>query len=145
MIDDAEIYEGRDIVNLAFAGTGVYVAAAVIATIAPDGFGGVVAAIALVLAAIGVVAFVWSYVVAIGRSRVDEIGIGGLYFLAGSAPKVVRIRLLGTLALEVVVAIASSSIRPFTSVAFGVLVPLFGLGLTGLWGARHGTFSPRST
>jgi hypothetical protein len=29
-------------------------------------------------------------------------------------------------------------------VAFGILVPIFGLGLAGLWGARHGVFEARS-
>jgi hypothetical protein len=27
--------------------------------------------------------------------------------------------------------------------AFGILTPLYGLGIAGLWGARHGTFAPR--
>jgi hypothetical protein len=27
--------------------------------------------------------------------------------------------------------------------AFGFLVPMFGLGMSGLWGARYGTFEPR--
>jgi hypothetical protein len=27
--------------------------------------------------------------------------------------------------------------------AFGFLVPVFGLGLAGLWGARYGTFAAR--
>lgn len=135
--------DGPAIVNVAFAGTGLYVAAAIIATIFPDGFGGVITGLSVTLFAFGVVAFVWSYFTAVSRSRYDLIGIGGLYFLAGSAPKVVRVRLLGALAVQVVVAIATSSIRPFTAVAFGILVPIFGLGLAGLWGARYGTFPQR--
>ena len=31
----------------------------------------------------------------------------------------------------------------FTAVAFGVLAPMLGLGLIGLWGARYGTFPER--
>jgi hypothetical protein len=80
----------------------------------------------------------------VSRSRTDTIGIGGLYFLAGSAPRVPRFRLRLSFAVEIVVATASSSIRPFTPMAFGFLVPVYGLGLMGLWGARHGTFGPRS-
>jgi hypothetical protein len=34
--------------------------------------------------------------------------------------------------------------RPFTSLAFGVLSPLFGLAMAGLWGARHGSFGART-
>jgi hypothetical protein len=37
----------------------------------------------------------------------------------------------------------TSAVRPFSSLAFGVLVPVSGLGLMGLWGARYGTFPPR--
>jgi hypothetical protein len=29
--------------------------------------------------------------------------------------------------------------------ASGFLVPVFGLGLCGLWGARYGTFAPRTS
>ena len=36
--------------------------------------------------------------------------------------------------------VAAASIRPFTAVAFGILAPMLGLGLMGLWGARHGRF-----
>jgi hypothetical protein len=68
------------------------------------------------------------------------IGIGGLYFLAGSAPKKVQAHLMGSLAVEVVVAIFTASVRVFTSLAFGILVPVFGLAMAGLWGARHGVF-----
>ncbi len=32
---------------------------------------------------------------------------------------------------------------PYTAVAFGVLAPMLGLGLIGLWGARYGTFPAR--
>jgi hypothetical protein len=31
----------------------------------------------------------------------------------------------------------------YSPLAFGILVPVFGLGLCGLWGARYGTFEPR--
>jgi hypothetical protein len=50
--------------------------------------------------------------------------------------------------VEIVVAvatsIATSSERPFTPLAFGLLVPMFGLACCGLWGAYHGTFPARS-
>ncbi len=81
---------------------------------------------------------------AVARSRTDEISVAGLYFLAGgSAPSPVRRRLMGALLVQVVVAFATAAIRPFTSLAFGVLVPVYGLGLAGLWASRHGEFPPR--
>jgi hypothetical protein len=47
------------------------------------------------------------------------------------------------LAIQVVVAVTTASIRPFTTLAFGILVPMFGIGMNGLWAARHGRFGPR--
>ena len=137
--------EGTGIINLSWAGTAVYTALAIAGTIAPDWFATPTAVVSIALFFIGCVVFLWAYAVAVSRSRHDLIGIGGLYFLAGTAPKVVRFRLQLSFAIQIVAAIASSSIRPFTPMAFGFLVPVFGLGLSGLWGARHGTFAPRAT
>ena len=39
--------------------------------------------------------------------------------------------------------VAAASIRPYTEVAFGILAPMFGLGLMGVWGGRYGEFPPR--
>ena len=77
-----------------------------------EAFDVVAISIDLVMFAGGVVAFLWAYGIAVGRSRTDEIGIGGLYFLAGTAPPAVRLHLLGSLAAEVVIAVAAASIRP---------------------------------
>jgi hypothetical protein len=139
---DAEL-PGAALINFSWAGTALYAALALAGTIAPDSFGVSTAAVAGVLFVIGCVVFLWAYAVAVSRSRKDLIGIGGLYFLAGTAPKLVRFRLRLSFAIEIVAAIASSSIRPFTLMAFGFLVPVYGLGMMGLWGARHGTFFPR--
>ena len=141
-VDGADV-DGPAIINVSWAGTAVYSALAIAGTIAPDTFATATAVVSVALFFIGCIVFLWAYGKAVARSRTDLIGIGGLYFLAGTAPKVVRFRLRLSLAIEVVVAIVSSSIRPFTPMAFGFLVPVFGLGLAGLWGARHGTFAPR--
>lgn len=135
--------KGEAIINGSWAGTAVYVALAIAGSILPDSFAVPTAIVSGVLFVIGCVTFLWGYAVAVSRSRTDLIGIGGLYLLVGTAPRVVRYRLRLSLALEIVAAIASSSIRPFTPIAFGFLVPVFGLGLSGLWGARYGTFEPR--
>ena len=64
-----------------------------------------------------------------------------LFFLSsGAAPTAVRRHLLGSLALSVVVAVATVKANPFSA-----LVPMLALGLAGLWSARHGTFPPRRT
>jgi hypothetical protein len=135
--------DGEAIINASSAGTGLYVALATAGTFFPDSFATPTAVVSGALFAIGCIAFFWAYAVAVSRSRTDLIGIGGLYFLAGTAPKVVRFRLRLSFALEIVAALASSSVRPFTPMAFGFLVPMFGLGMCGLWGARYGTFAPK--
>ena len=103
-----------------------------------------VAAVAsLALFAVGIVLFLWAFWVAVQRSREDLMGIGGVYFLSGSAPKAVQVRFLACLAVQVVVSLGVAVAHPFTALAFGTLVPMFGLGAAGLWGAKLGTFPPR--
>jgi hypothetical protein len=97
----------------------------------------------LILFALGTLAFVRTLFVAAERSRREELSVAGIWFLAGSAPPDVRRWLLGCLGAQTVIAIVAASIRPYSAVAFGVLVPMFGLGLTGLWAVRSGTFPPR--
>lgn len=140
---DERPHPGAGIIAASWVGTGIFAAVATVATLLPDEAARPAAYVDIALFAVGVVAFLWAYGIAVARSRSDAIGIGGLFFLAGSAPRDVRVRLLTALAVQTAIAIVSASIRPYTAVAFGILVPLFGLGLTGLWGARHGTFPPR--
>ncbi|MBK9181178.1 MAG: hypothetical protein IPM45_16755 [Acidimicrobiales bacterium] len=135
---------GRGIVRASWAGTAVFTLTAVAAAIAPGALTAVAVAVALALFAAGCVVFLWAYAIAVGRSRTDAIGIGGLFFLAGSAPRAAQLHLMGSFGVEVVVALTTAALRPFTGLAFGTLVPVFGLGLAGLWGARHGTFGPRA-
>ncbi len=135
-------FKGRQLVRLAWLGTAVFVASAAAATLAraarPAGV-----AISLVLFGGGCLAFLWAYALAVQRSRTEEIGVGGLYFLSGSAPTAIKRHLLGAMTVQIVVAIATASLRPFTTVAFGILVPMYGLGMAGLWAARYGAFPPR--
>ena len=128
-----------------WAGTAVFAATAIAAALTRTArIPAVVVAACLFVAGIGI--FFWAYAIAVGRSRTDAIGIGGLFFLAGKdtapAPEDKR-HLLGSLATQTAVGLATAGARPFTTLAFGVLVPLYGLALTGLYGARHGRFGPR--
>jgi hypothetical protein len=132
------------IIKASWAGTAAFAVTAIAAAVEPDMFEVAALAVALSLFAVGTVVFLVAFVHAVGRSREVDIGIGGLYFLAGSAPRPVQLHLLGSLGVEVVVAFATASARPFTSLAFGMLVPLYGLALCGLWGAYHGSFPPRA-
>jgi hypothetical protein len=142
--DERRAGAGDGIITLDLAGTGVFVAVATLATILPDEVARPAAIVDLLLFGVGVVAFLWAYAVAVSRSRTDAVSIAGIYFLADDvAPKTTRIRFRVALAVQIVVAVVSASIRLYTSVAFGVLVPMLGLGLMGLWGAKYGRFPPR--
>lgn len=134
---------GAAIVNASLAGTALFTVAAGVAAAFPSVAAGPVAVFDVVLAAIGVLACMAAYGIGVQRSRTDAVTIAGLFFLSGTAPRAVRRRLLGALGVQVVVAVATSAVRIYTPLAFGILVPLFGLGLTALWGARHGTFFAR--
>jgi hypothetical protein len=109
------------------------------------------AVVSVVLFAIGVATFIWSYISALERSRTDEVGVANLYLLTGAtAPKPVKRALMGSLYGQVIVCVATAAVG-FSQVsgteanplAFGMLVPMFGLGLNGLWASRLGTFGPR--
>lgn len=140
--DDEE--PGAGIVNLAFLGTGALVATSVAAAARPETFGIVHAGLSVVLFAVGTGALLWAYALGVSRSRTELIGIPGLFFLAGAvAPAPTRRQLRVALAVEVIAVVAAAAIRPFSEVAFGILAPMFGLGLMGVWGGRLGTFPPR--
>jgi len=134
--------EGRTLILTSWWGTGVFVVTAAAATIDLDLFQVPALVVALTLFTVGIVTMLWAFALAVERSRIDAIGIGGLFFGAGSAPTSVRRHFLGALAVQLAVGIVTASIRPFTTLAFGTLVPVFALGLTGLWCARWGTFEP---
>jgi hypothetical protein len=134
---------GPVVVRAGIVGTAVFLAAAV-AALADSSLELGTVIVDLLLFAGGVIAFLWAYAVAIRRSREVLIGIGGLYFLQSSAPRSIQFRLLGALAIQVAGAFATAGVRPFSGLAFGVLVPVWGLGLCGLWAARYGTFPPRA-
>lgn len=138
-----EEWPGRGIVVASWAGTVVFAASATLAATVPA-TDLVALVVALGLFAAGTMAFSVAFVVAVRRSRTHEIAVGSLFFLEGSAPRPVRRRLFASLLLEVIVAFATAGVRPNTSLAFGILTPLYGLGLVGLWAARHGVFPPRA-
>jgi hypothetical protein len=135
---------GRRVIQCAIFGTVLFTVVSVVEVIVQDWTRPVAVILDLVLFAIGCTAFLGAYAIAIGRSRTEEIGVASLYLLTNRvAPNPVRVRLLVPFAVQCVVAVTVASVRPFTAAAFAVLVPMFGLGLNGLWAARHGAFGPR--
>ncbi|MGH9110757.1 MAG: hypothetical protein ACRDZN_00390 [Acidimicrobiales bacterium] len=121
--------------------TGLFVVVSLLAAAFPGTLLPVSVPVDLVLFAVGCGAFVWAYVLAIGRSRYEVLTLGGVFFLGdGAAPPDVTRLLRGVLVVQVVVAVAVAAARPFTALAFSVLAPVLGLGLMALWGARYGRF-----
>jgi hypothetical protein len=147
-----QVSAGTDpIVRTDLMGTALFTVSAVIAAVVFTGPTRVIGVVvALTLFAIGIFSFLWSYITAVQRSRTDNIAVSQLYFLAGgAAPKQIKRVMLAAVAVQVVVAFSTAIARsrtdgrPGSTLAFGILVPMFGIGLNGLWCARNGSFSPR--
>jgi hypothetical protein len=154
----SEFLSSRRIVRLDVIGTVLFTVSAVLAAVVFDGPAKVQGVVVdLALFAIGVAAFLWGYWVAVQRSRQDELSVAELYFLLGAAiPRDVKRTMNLCLLVQTVVAVATAMTRLTTpsdtassgssagsTLAFGVLVPMLGLGLNGLWAAVHGNFGPR--
>ena len=141
---------GRRIVRADLAGTAALVVSVGVAALTDAWRKGSVV-VALVLFALGVFTFIWAYFSAVERSRSDEIGVANLFLLTGAtAPTRVKRVMSAALAVQVVVGLGGALLG-FARIegdepnlfAFGILVPMFGIGLNGLWASRHGTFGPR--
>lgn len=142
MAEDAQ--PGTRLLHLDVIGTALLVLTSVAAALAPATFTYPHAAYSVGLFLVGTGALLWAYTVGISRSRAEVVDIAGLFLLSGPvAPAPDRRTFRLALAVQVVVVVAAASIRPFTEVAFGILAPMYGLGLMALWGARHGTFPGR--
>jgi hypothetical protein len=153
MSSPAEPVPGARIVEFDLAGTAVFVVALAVAVplrshrFAQFLIGGV----SMSLFAIGVVTTLWAYTRALERSRTEEVGVANLYLLTGhTAPPRVKRTMSGALALQVVAAVTGAWVGvvgldkgDLNALAFGVLVPMFGIGVNGVWAARHGSYGPR--
>lgn len=142
--DQPAVVPGAGLVNLDLFGTGVLVLTSVAAAIAPDALAVVHAGLSLVLFVLGTGALLWAYALGISRSRTELVSIPGLFLLSSpAAPAPTRRTFHLALAVQVIAVVVAASIRPFSEVAFGILAPMYGLGLMALWGGRYGEFPPR--
>jgi len=147
----ADAEPGSGIVRLDLVGTATFVVSAVVSAIVFTNAWRIVGAIiALILFAIGVATFLWSYWTAVQRSRTDNIAVAQLYFLSsGSTPRRVKLTMNLALLVQVIIGLGTAIARSTTdgragsTLAFGILVPMFGLGLNGLWCSKFGQFAPR--
>ncbi len=143
---------GDVIVRTDVIATAVFAVSATIAAVVFDGvWTGLAAAIALVLFFVGIAAFLWAFWNAVQRSRGEQVAVTQLYLLTGGvAPGRVRSTLLLALGVQCVVGLGTAIARPNaadgspgSSLALGVLVPVFGFGMNGLWAAFHGRYQDR--
>lgn len=107
--------------------------------------------VSMVLFAVGAAGCLWAYVGALDRSRTDEIGVANLFLLTGpTAPTPVKRTMTIALVTQSVLALVGAIIgasglsgNEVNALAFGILVPMFGLAMNALWAVRHGRFGPR--
>ena len=153
MSDKEPTIPGARVVRLNLAGTAVFLVALGIAIpLRNHRFAQfLIAGVSMALFAIGVATTLWAYTRALDRSRVEEVGVANLYLLTGdTAPKPVRRTMSLALTVQIVAALAGAWIGvagleegQLNALAFGVLVPMFGVGMNGVWAALHGSFGPR--
>ena len=135
-----EVFQGVWIIRVSWASLAMLIAVAVPFAFGLDSFEKPVAAVGLTSFSVGIAVWFVAFFQALGRTAVgDEIAVSNWVFLAGSAPARVRRHLLGVALLTLTVTIATTAGNPFVWLA-----NLMPLAMSALWGARHGTFPPRT-
>jgi hypothetical protein len=137
ILDRLRELPGHRIVEASLAGTALFAVTALPAAAAVE----IVQVPAAVLSLVLFVVSIPLALLALARAAVrtarqeDRITVSSLFFLQGSAPKPVRLLLLGSLVASLIVSVLSAAREPF-----GILEPVFPLALCAQWAARHGTF-----
>lgn len=150
---DEQQGSGRQWVRANLVGTALFVLVEAVCVPLRDERGAqwTVGVVSMILFTTGVVTTLWAYVSALELSRTREVGVANLFLLTGpTAPRPVKRTMTLALVVNVVVAITGASIGiagladdDLNALAFGILVPMFGIGMNGMWSARYGSFGPR--
>ena len=125
--------------------TGAQLLAMTVAFVSSDGVRNIVAVGCSVVFVVGAALFSWAFTIAAGRSRTEEMTVAGAFFLAGSVGKPDRRWAFGFLTAQTIIGFVAAAADPYTTMAFGVLVPMFGLGVIAFLGSAHGAFHPRKS
>ena len=136
---------GRTIVGVSWVGTALFAATTVTAAAqgprdySEEGFvyPAMVIAVALFAASLPLGLYALAKATWRAARNAEKVTVGGLFFLNHSAPRDVRLALLGSLVACLAVTVATASAVPY-----GILVPVWPLALCGVWAARHGSFPP---
>lgn len=117
----------------------------VVATaVALTGYDSVYAVLSALLFFAGGGLFLLGFWNAVQRSRQEIVNLPVLLgFDAAAISPHRRWKLWIPLLIVVVVALVGAAVRPFTQQAFGILAPMFQLGVMVLWTSRHARFEHR--
>lgn len=97
-----------------------------------------------VLSALGVMLFLLGFWNGVQRSRIEDVNLSGLLAVAPShVGRAAALRIWLVIVAQIAIAATGTALRPFTQQTFGLLVPMFGVGLAALWGSRYAKFHPR--
>ena len=119
----------------------VQLSATLAALLGGDEIRGAVAIAFVVIFLTGSAVFLWAFVIAASRSRDEAVSVVGAFFLGdGAIERNDRRWLFGWMASQSVIGLAGAIAQPFTALAFGILVPMFGIGVIAMVGARFGSF-----
>lgn len=132
------------LVRLSWQVTGAFLAATMVTDFAADSLDTVYAVMCAVAFIAGFGLFCLGFWNGVQRSRVELVTLPGLLAAStANVPKSLRNQAWLALIAQIVIAVVAASLRPFTAQAFGLLVPLFGLGINTLLGSRQAQFFPR--
>lgn len=92
----------------------------------------------------GAALFSWAFTIAAGRSRLEDVTVAGAFFLAGAIEAADSRWAYGLLLAQTLIGIVGAAADPYTTMAFGILVPMFGLGVIAFLGSAHGAFRQRN-
>lgn len=105
-----------------------------------------VAVLDSVLFGLGLLCFAGGFFTAVLRSRYLQVSLAGAFFLVGEVVTVKNRRLFrAVLAVQVLFGLLGAVWRPFTELAFGVLVPMLGLGQMAIFGGLCGNFPKKDS
>ena len=138
---NADLDPGRGIIVASWVGDVLFAVTAIPVALGVDALDDPSVVVALLLFFTSLVVWCWALgLAAVRTTRGDDVQVWSLFLLEGRVPARVRWHLYGSFVVCLAITVGTASANPF-----GVLVPMFPLGLVGLWGARHGVYPPRKT
>jgi hypothetical protein len=130
---------GRGIVVASWIGDVLFAVTAIPVALGVEALDAPSVVVALLLFFASLVVWCWALgLAAVRTTRGDDVQVWSLFLLEGRVPARVRWLLYGSFVVCLAITVGTASANPF-----GVLVPMYPLGLVGLWGARHGVYPPR--